>query len=349
VSSTVDHTAQPLVSADSVRGWLDQIPEPVAVTGGTGFVGSHLIDTLCTGGLTPRVLVRTPAAPRWIAKRPVEWIAGSLADDEALERLVADAGTVIHMAGVVRAARASDFVAGNREGTARLVAAVRRHAPDARLVHVSSLAAVGPSSTARGVGPDSEPRPVSYYGRSKLAAEREVERIGGDGWWTMVRPPAVYGPRDTDIFQFFRMISAGLVLTPPGDRWITVSYVADVVRATLAAAVGQPAMTHHVGEPEPYHIRQLVSLLAEAGGCRPRVVALPTAMIRIAGMLGSVLWRLGARRAVLTPDKAREMLARHWTARTADSMVALGLTEWVRFPEGARASWEWYRNQGWVG
>jgi len=345
MSSNQDHTSEPLVPADSVRGWLDALPRPVAVTGGTGFVGSHLVDTLCSGGLEPRVLVRTPESPRWIGGRRVEWVPGSLDDESALRRLVAGAGTVFHLAGVVRSARAVDFDHGNRVGTGRLVDAVAGGAPGARFVHVSSLAAAGPSSDPAGVGPEVEPHPVSHYGRSKLAAELEARRAPG---WVILRPPAIYGPRDTDVLEFFRMARLGLAVVPAGERWITVAHVADVVRGIIAAAMSEPARVFHLGEPEPCRIEELLHRLAEADGRSVRVLRAPGVLVSALAFASGGLWHLGWRRVALTPDKARELLARHWTARTRDSMVDLGIDDWIRFSDGARQTWTWYRSHGWL-
>jgi nucleoside-diphosphate-sugar epimerase len=343
-----DPTA-PLVPASSSRHWLERLASPIALTGGTGFVGSHLVDTLCDAGIEPRVLVRDPQAPRWIADRPVQWIAGSLEDDAALERLVDGAATVIHLAGVVRAGRAQDFDRGNRVGTARLLEALGTSAPTARLVHVSSLAAAGPSSDRAGIGPEADAGPVSAYGRSKLAAEREVQSLGEGSWWTILRPPAIYGPRDTDVLEFFRMASLGWMAVPAGERWLTVAHVADVVRAVLAAGCGaEPGRIYHLGEPEPYRLDELLRQLAAAGRVRARVVRIPALVLRVAGAAGSAGQRLGLRRVALTADKADEILARHWTARTADSLAALGLPPCVRFRQGAEETWAWYRSQGWL-
>jgi nucleoside-diphosphate-sugar epimerase len=317
----------------------------VAVTGGTGFVGSHLVDTLCAAGLSPRVLVRDPAAPRWIARRPAEFVGGSLEDTPSLLRLVRGAGTVIHLAGTVRAAHTAEFDRGNRCGTARLVASVVEAAPAARLVYVSSLAAVGPSPGKQGVGPDATPRPVSEYGRSKLAAEREVGRAG---WWTIVRPPAIYGPRDTDILQFFRMIRSGLAAVPLGARWITVAHVADVVRGILAAGAAPSGRVYHLGEPQPYRLDVMLRRMAAAGGYRVRLVPVPVTAVMGAGVVGSVLGYLGMARVALTLDKARELTARHWVSRVDESSAGLGISSWVPFAEGATATWTWYRGQGWL-
>jgi nucleoside-diphosphate-sugar epimerase len=341
------HT-NPLVLPDEVKTWLDAMPKPIALTGGTGFVGSHLVDTLCAAGIKPRVLVRDPGAPRWIANAPVEWVAGSLADTQALQRLVDGVGTVVHLAGVLRAGREKDFDTGNRLGTAHLVTAIREVAGSARLVHVSSLAAAGPSPTPQGLGPEVEPTPISWYGRSKLGAEREARRWTNGGGWVILRPPAIYGPRDSDVFEFFRMANRGLVALPGGERWLTVAWVGDVVRSILAATVVDAGGLLHLGDPEPLRLDDLVSKLCDAGGVRARVVRVPPVLVSGAGAVGSALQRLGWRRLALTSDKSRELLARHWSARTADSLETLGVKVSKPFREGAETTWLWYRNQGWL-
>ncbi len=340
-----------LVSPDTVAGWLEELRLPVAVTGGTGFVGSHLVETLAAAGIRPRVLVRNPGAPRWIQGLDVEWVAGDLASSDALRRLVEGAGTVLHLAGVVRAGSAEVFREANARGTARLAAACTAGAgPEARFVYVSSLAAMGPSGAIQGAAPEDEPRPISAYGRSKLEGEVEMRRALGERPWVILRPPAIYGPRDVDILQFFKLAARGVVPIPAGDRWLTLAHVADVVRAILAAA-GGGAPVHrafHLGEPQPYRMEAVVRLLAEAGGVSARIVKVPPPLVRLLGAGGSLLQGVGFRGVALTADKAREMLARHWTARTAESLAALGLEDWIEFFDGPRATWEWYRNEGWV-
>jgi nucleoside-diphosphate-sugar epimerase len=295
------------------------------------------------------VLVRDPANPRWIGGADVQRVEGGLHDETALDSLVEGAGTVVHLAGVVRAGREVDFDRGNRQGTENLVAAVRRRAPDARLVHISSLAAAGPSHEPSGRGPDEPAAPISAYGRSKLGAERAVAALGSDRRWCLLRPPAIFGPRDTDVLEFFKMAARGVAAVPAGDRWLTVAWVGDVVRAAVAAAAaGQAGAVYHLGEPEPRTLVELLRLLAAAGGKRVRVIPVPAAVIGAAGGVGSVLQRVGLRRIALTQDKARELVARHWTADTAGSLEALGLGDQTPFGDGASATWRWYRERGWL-
>ena len=143
-------------------------------------------------------------------------------------------------------------------------------------MHCSSQAAVGPSVDPAGIGPEAPPAPVSDYGRSKLCGERAVADLGDASWWVIVRPPAIYGPRDTDVLEFFKMASRGVAVVPAGERWITVAHVADVVRGLLAAATsGESGRVYHLGEPEPRRLDQMLHELAAAGGKTVRVIPLP--------------------------------------------------------------------------
>jgi nucleoside-diphosphate-sugar epimerase len=335
------------IGRDELERWAARIDLPVAVTGATGFVGSHLVDALLRAGIRPRALVRDPARLAETARGGVEVVRGDLDDRGALRQLVSGAGTVLHLAGLVRAADTSAFERGNRVGSENLAGVTAQASPSALLVLVSSLAAAGPSPDLRGKTTGDPPQPISAYGRSKLGAEQAVRAFPGR--WAILRPPAIFGPRDIDVLQFFRLAARGLVPVPAGERWLTIAYVADVVRAILATAAGAATgAVLHVGDPTRYEIRELIRLIARSGGVRARVLPLPSALVRLAGVGGSVLHRFGVRRVALTGDKARELVARHWVAETPPSLAALGLDGCVPFAKGAEATWRWYRESGWL-
>lgn len=347
VAATGLRDLAPSIGDDEIGRWRGSLPGRVAVTGATGFLGFHVVAALARCGRRARVLVRDPArlAREWAGD--VEALRGDLDDRDGLGRLVAGCDVVIHLAGLVRAGSARRFERVNVAGTANLVAAMRSEAPTARLVHVSSLAAAGPSRGPQGRGPEEDAAPVSSYGRSKLAGEVAARHSMGP--WAVLRPPAVYGPRDIDVFQFFKLASRGIVPVPAGERWVTVVHVSDVVRAVLAAAQGRTdGMTLHLGEPEPVLLPRLVAALAAAGGVRARVVPVPELLLRAAGRLGDVLHLLGLDDVAMTSDKASELCARHWSARTADSIAALGVGGSVPFAAGAAETWAWYRQAGWL-
>lgn len=320
---------------------------PVALTGATGFVGSHLAEALVLAGLEVRVHVRDPRRlPATVLER-VRVIRGDLTDRASLETLVEGAGTVLHVAGLVRSASSAAFDRVNRLATAELAACTATLSPGALFVLVSTLAALGPSQTPGGLDVSAVPRPISAYGRSKLGGEEAVSRTAVR--WAIVRPPAVYGPRDVDVLQFFRLAALGVVPLPRGKRWVTVAHVSDVVRGVLAVAGrGEHGRVYHLGEPEAWEMRALVAAIAREGGVAARVMPVPESLVRLLGVGGDCLRALGLSSVSLTRDKSRELVARHWTARTADSLRGLGLTGFVPFADGARSTWAWYRAQGWV-
>lgn len=329
-----------------VRQLTKNIASPVALTGATGFVGSHVLEALRRAGVPRRVLVRGGGRLAAVGAEE-EVILGALDEPAALRPLLRGVGTVLHIAGLVRAARQEDFERANAAGTAALLEAAAQVTPAARVVYVSSLAAAGPSPTPAGLPAERPPAPVSAYGSSKLRGEEHVRRWRGA--WVILRPPAIYGPRDRDVLQFFRLVARGVVPVPAGERWVTVAHVADVVRAVLAGATVGTGEVLPLGEPRPWRLDELLAALAEAGGLpRPRIVPLPTTLVRAAGLAGDALQRLGWRGVAMTSDKAQELLARHWTADTAPTFARLGLAGYVPFSDGARATWEWYRQHGWV-
>jgi nucleoside-diphosphate-sugar epimerase len=164
----------------------------------------------------------------------------------------------------------------------------------------------------------------------------------------VIRPPAVFGPRDTDVFEFFRMAHRGTVVVPAGERWLTVAWVGDVVRAVVAAAAGSAGQIAHIGSADPMPIDELVQLLCSAGGVSARIVRIPLAAVTVAGVVGGGLRMLGAGSIALTRDKARELKARHWSSRSSDSMLRLGVTPEMSFADAAAATWSWYRQRGWI-
>ncbi len=176
------------------------------VTGANGFVGSHLVERLLREGLEVVCLVRPTSDRKWIEGLSAQVRAEDPGDVEALARAVAGADFVFHVAGLTRGLTDEEYLAVNAEGTRRIIEAVARSgAAIRRFVYVSSLAAVGPNPTDRPLDETSEPRPQDSYGRSKLAGERIVLEAGGRMPVTIIRPPAVYGPRDSNFLPLFRM------------------------------------------------------------------------------------------------------------------------------------------------
>lgn len=299
----------------------------IAVTGSTGFVGQALLDVAAAQGLDLRALARKPQAPR----PGVEWVAGDLADRAALDRLVDGASAVIHIAGVVNAPDPGAFEAGNVTGTLGVVE-VARAAGVPRFVHVSSLSAREPQ--------------LSQYGASKARGERMVMASGLD--WTAVRPPWVYGPRDTDTLEMFKMARWGVVPVPAGRA--SIIHVDDLARLLLALLPGGEGVTHTVFEPDDgrargWSHRELARGIGWALGKRPWVPQLSKAALL---QLSRIERTFRGAKAKLTPDRVGYMTHPDWVVSAAAAVPADVWTPQVRTGDGLKATAAWYRREKWL-
>ncbi len=300
----------------------------IAITGATGFVGQAVLDEAAAQGLPVRALTRRERPPAI----GVDWVRGDLADLPALARLVAGATAVLHIAGVVSAPEPGGFAEGNVHGTQRLVAAACA-ARVTRFVLVSSLAAREPQ--------------LSEYGHSKREGERIVQASGLD--WTIVRPPAVYGPRDTELFQLFRAAAWGIVPTPPAGR-TSVIHVMDLARLLLALlprGLSTSARTFEPddGRPEGWAHGELARAIGAAVGRKVLAPAVPPWLFTGAARLDRLARGAGAK---LTPDRARYMVHPDWVCAPERRVPPQLWTPRLATPEGLRQTAAWYREQRWL-
>lgn len=299
----------------------------IAVTGGTGFVGTHFIDAATAAGHEVRALARRPQRPR----RQVEWIAGSLADADALRRLVTGCNSVVHIAGVLNARDPADFERGNVEGTLAMLAASTAGGIT-RFVHVSSLAAREPK--------------LSRYGASKARSEELVERSGLD--WVTIRPPAVYGPGDRETLELFRMARLRLMLLPPSGR-VSVIHVDDLCRLLLALAeVDEPNRTviePDDGRPRGWTHKELARAIGRAVGRRNLSLSMPGAMLKLGAALDQLVRR---ERAKLSADRAAYFSHRDWVANPDRRPSADLWRPRMETEQGLAETAAWYEREGWL-
>jgi nucleoside-diphosphate-sugar epimerase len=320
----------------------------VALTGGTGFVGSHVADALLAAGFRVRALVRRPDAPAWLKGAGVTFVKGDVRDPATLPALVEGASAVVHAAGKTSARNEAEYMASNAAGTENVAAAVRERAPGTHVVLVSSLAAAGPGEGERPVRASDAPRPVSSYGRSKLAGEEALRRSGVP--FTILRPCAVYGPRETAIRDLFVAASKGVVPVLAGGRpRIQMVYGPDVA-AAVAGALGRGARgeTFFAAHPEVLDYAEIAETLAGLPSRRPFRLPVPAALVRAAGLFVGAVSAFGKGPPVFNAEKADEMLQAAWLCDVSESQVALGQPFRTDFRTGARMTWDWYVERGWL-
>ena len=320
----------------------------VLVTGGTGFLGSHLIDRLLgTPDVEVHALVRSPERARRLEGRgDIRFLRGSLLD---LPPLPAGLGVVYHLAGVTKAGKSSDYYTVNRDGTASLLRALARGDASPRLVHVSSMAADGPSPPGRPGREDDPPRPVSPYGRSKLLAEAEALKWKDRFPLVILRPAAVYGPGDEDFLDFFRLIGRGILpLYGRRRKSLSVCAASDAVAAMVLAAGADVASgeVFNVAHPEPATWEELGGTAARILGRKAVRIRVPPWTAYAVCAVSDGLGRLRRRPTALNLSKYRDMLPDAWEADVTKARRVLGFEARVPLEEGLRETLGWYVRNG---
>jgi len=308
-----------------------------AVTGSTGFIGRQLVYTLAQAGWRVRLLLRQePADAQWRRSGP-EVVAGSLASEPALARLVEGADAVIHLAGLIKAARRTDFFEVNAAGAERLARITARVAPEAHFLQVSSLAAREPA--------------LSDYAASKRAGEDRVRDLLG-GRSTVLRPPVVYGPGDRETLRFFQVAGWSRVplLGPPGARaaLIHVEDLARLMATLLAASPAGAVLSAADDRPQGYDWRELLGAAARAvDNPRPRFFQAPQGLLRGVALVGD-LARMAGSASMLNSQKLRELVHADWAVAPAELAGAAGWSPRHGIDSGFADAVRWYRGAGWL-
>jgi dihydroflavonol-4-reductase len=320
----------------------------IALTGATGLVGGHVAQRLLREGFSVRCLIRSPRHRGVFEAFGCQIVMGSLEDEAARMALVDGVDDVYHVAGLIAARSEAEFERVNVTATRALAEAAARSGVR-RFVHVSSLAVTGPSPDGSPLDECGEPRPVTPYGLSKRAGEDAVRSAGVP--FTILRPPAVYGPRDRAFLRLFRFARFGFVpLLGDGTQRLTLVHVGDLAEAIFAAGASERTTggTYHAGGDEIVTQRELALLIGAALGKDVRTVPLSPGIVSSALRVGGWLSFLTRRPSILSPLKGPELLAPAWTASSAALERDAGWVPEISLGEGLAATAEWYRARRWL-
>lgn len=304
-------------------------PFTVAITGGTGFVGGRLLDAAQQRGWRIRALTRRVQP----ARENISWVPGALDDPTALANLCEGADAVIHVAGVVNAPDRAGFDQGNVVGTQNMVTAAQS-AGVGRFVHVSSLAATQPE--------------LSLYGDSKARAEPPVTESGLN--WSIVRPPAIYGPGDGEMLDLFKMAVRGIIMLPPDtSARLSVIHVDDLVRLLIALTESEGAngaiYECDDGQAGGWTHAEFARAIGTAVGKKVRPVGTPRPLLRLTAFADGLL---RGKSAKLTPDRVRYFCHPDWTIDPAKRPPTGLWQAAIATPDGLTETAKWYREQGWL-
>lgn len=299
----------------------------LAITGGTGFLGQHLVRMALAQGYDVRALTRGWKPP----EDEIAWVDGALDRPDSLTKLATGADAVIHVAGLINGRTRAAFEAVNVGGTANMVDAARRGGVR-RFVHISSLAAREPG--------------LSHYGWSKSKSEKLVAASGLD--WTIIRPPAIYGPGDKETLELFKMARRGFVALPPPGRF-SILHVGDLCRLILAT-LDEPDSWGETYEPDDgrengWDNRHFARSLGRLLGKRTTTMAMPKSLLHIASRLDRLFRRGGAK---LTADRVGYFCHPDWVVTPGRLPPPHLWSPQVRTVAGLKETADWYRAHGWL-
>ena len=338
------------------------------VTGGTGFIGSHLVEQLIDRGYRVTCLIRKTSNLRWLnhlltaplsphqrgdkGGPQVELVMGDLHDSDVLAQHVRDADLVFHLAGLTKAPDAATYDRVNAQGTKHLIeACLGAQANLGRLVYCSSLAAVGPSSDATPRTEDVSPQPLTDYGSSKLKGELIVREHADRLPITIIRPPAVYGPRDTDIFLFFQMINRGVMpILGDENKLLSLVHVKDLVAGIYTAAMSEQAVgeTYFLTDGDIYRWTGIERVIADALEKRPLKVKVPLFLLDFLSIFTEIAAKVTRQTPTLNRQKVRDLKQRFWICDSTKAQQELDYRPTYSLQKGIQETVDWYRANGWL-
>jgi dihydroflavonol-4-reductase len=324
----------------------------ILITGATGFIGSHLAEMLHSKGHELLCLTRRGSNKEWIKHLPIDYIEADYSNLDALKNAVRDVDYIYHSAGVTKSKTKAAYFEGNYIATKNLLQAVLIENPGLkRFVQISSGAAVGPSVNREPVDEKTPFHPITTYGISKMKAEEECIRLMNKLPITIVRPPAVYGPRDKDVFKFFNTINKGLQpMIGFKDTWVSLIHVIDLVNGIILAgenpnAIGQ---TYFISSERYYNWKELGQLTAQIIKKKVIRLRIPRTVIYSIAVVAEVFSFFSSKPALINIEKAKDMVQEAWIFSIEKAKKELKFQETLTIENGIRDTVDWYFKQGWL-
>ncbi len=324
----------------------------VLVTGANGFIGSHLVDYLLEQGHQVRAFVRPTASLTWLTSPRVELLKGDLLNKNDIDRALQGVHLVFHVAGTVVARDWKGFYRANVIPTRNLLEVLAaRHATLARFVLVSSTGASGPGSDERLVDEQTPPCPAGDYGRSKLMAERIAESFSHVVPTTIVRPCAVYGPRDRNFLIMFRHVLSGVIpVLGSGEQLISLIHVRDLVRGLVLASV-HPATAgecYFLTSERPYPRSEILATAERVVGTRARRLVIPDRVLAAVPRFQDIADKFRRGPRLLSPERLATLSYPYWAFSGHKAREHFGFRPEIPLEAGLRETYAWYLAHGWV-
>ena len=322
------------------------------MTGATGFIGSFLAEALVKKGNQVKCLVRSSSNLKWISDLKIECHFGNLDNPESLSKGLFDADYVYHLAGVTKSLKDENYINANIKGTKNLIEAIlATNKKLKRLIHVSSMAALGPSPTIEPIDETHPPNPINIYGRTKLEAENYVKQFFHKLPITIVRPPAVFGPRDVDVLQFFNTIKYGIIPKTGGrDKYLSLIYVKDLVDGIIMAGESKKTVgqIYHLSPERPISWGELAKIALKILDKRGFNISVPLPLIKCATFISELTGKITGSNPALNWERYEQMKPDFWVSSSQKAKRDFGFIAKTRIEDSVKETLEWYVKQGWL-
>jgi len=310
------------------------------------------VEELLREGFDVTCLLRPVSKPGRMEDLPVTFRTASLHNHAELAEAIQGMDYVFHVAGLTRAHTADAYRKANTDTTRQLLrAALDSGTQLQRFVYVSSLAAAGPAQGEEPIDESTTPHPIEDYGASKLAAEQVVLALADRVAVTIVRPPAVYGPRDHNMLVLFRTAQRFQILPVIGSTHNVVGliHVSDLVRGIRLAAVTPAAAgrVYFLSEGN-HHLDEVAADIGKALRLRVRPIRIPPFVARLIGEWGELVWRVTGRPQLISRRKILHAIQPRWTCSSAKAGRELDFRADIQLAEGLAQTAQWYAAQGWI-
>ncbi|MEO8664991.1 MAG: NAD(P)-dependent oxidoreductase [Ignavibacteria bacterium] len=322
------------------------------VTGATGFVGSHLVDKLLEKNYEVYCMKRRTSSTKWLDGKDVKFVEGDLFSNDVLEKTIIEMDYVFHVAGVVKAKTKEGFYHDNYEATKNLLEITHKVNPGIKkFIFVSSQAAGGPTRTEKPADENTKSEPITTYGISKLKAEEEVESYKDKFPVTIIRPPAVFGPRDTEILIYFKTFSKGLNSVIGFDaKYLSLVYVEDLADGIILAAESDKAngQKYFICMDKAYNWDEIGSVTSKLLGKKALKIRLPHSVVYSVGYLAELFSTFSKKPATLNIEKCRDITQLRWVCSNEKAKRELGFEAKFSLESGFKKTIDWYREMKWI-
>lgn len=324
----------------------------ILVTGGTGFIGSHLVEALLKRGDQVRCLLRKTADLKWLKGLPIEIAYGDCSDEISLREAVKEIEQVIHLAGITKAVKEKTYFEINALGTKNLIQACLDNNPRLRkFTYLSSQAAAGPCRNGNKKKESDQCEPISPYGQSKRMGEELALAHAQELPLLILRPCAVYGPRERDIYTFFKLVSKRVKPCLFGeDQHISLCYVDDIIQAILLGTRSQEPSGEifFLSDGQDYRLGEVGDIMAQAMGVNAICIRVPVWVITGMASFSEYFSKLSRKPPLLNKGKVEEVVQKNWVCDITKAKTALGFQPNISLLEGAKLTFEWYKKEKWL-